>query len=145
MIKEPEPLDLEREVAKGREVIQALPDVEDFAVIGSASYLPAEMVQDVDFAVLLDGKRRHAGEYTSAMAANGDWRLCGDYDTDKGLWFAVRRDNLNLMVTHDRGFFERYLAATEVCKHLKLMNKADRIAVCQIVRDGKTADELIQF
>lgn len=138
-------MNTKQEIDAGRELLKTMENVVDYALIGSASYLPEDTVDDIDFAVLLDGKTRHAGEYTSAMATQDGWRLCGEYDTDKGLWFAVRKGNLNFMVTHDRGFFDRYCAATEVCKYLKLQNKADRIAVCKIVRDGMTADEFIQF
>lgn len=138
-------MDLNEEIRQARAIIAALPDVVDSALIGSASYLPAEMVEDVDFAVLLDGTKRHAGEYTNDMAERDGWRLCGEYDTDHGLWFAVRKGNHNFMVTHDRGFFDRYRTAMEVCKHLKLQSKADRIGVCKIVRDGFTADQLTPF
>jgi hypothetical protein len=60
---------------------------------------------------------------------------CGDYDAEAGTWFAVRRGNLNLMVTHDRRWYEDYLLAMEVCKVLRLEHKDDRIAVCRVVRD----------
>lgn len=133
------PLDIEAEVAEGRRVIAAMPDVIDSALIGSAAYLPAELVQDVDFAVLV--KAQDAVEYAGFLGP--EWPLCGDYDTQAGEWCAVRRGNLNLMLTTNRGFFERYRTAMEVCKALGLKSKQHRIAVCAIVRDGKTADQLI--
>lgn len=55
---------------------------------------------------------------------------------------AVRRENINLMVSHDPKFFADYKTAMEVCKALKLKHKEDRIAVCQIVRDGKKAEDV---
>jgi hypothetical protein len=133
------PLDVAATIAAGEALIRALPGVVSFALIGSASYLPEE-ANDVDFAVLIAPPHDAMG-YTGDLASNG-WGRCGEYDTRDGNWAAVRRDYLNFMVTHDPAFFERYKVATEVCKALKLRNKAERIAVCQIVRDGKTATEV---
>lgn len=119
--------------------IATLPQVLDFALIGSASYLPD--AADVDFAVLVD-PALNAVEYTDKMVADG-WGNCGEYDGVGGIWAAVRSENLNLMVTHDPKFFADYKTAMEVCKALNLTHKQDRIAVCQIVRDGKKADEVM--
>jgi hypothetical protein len=129
------------EIIEGEAVLRSLPEIEAFSLIGSAMYLPAEQCHDVDFAVLTkDGV--DAMGYLNRLAFDG-WDHCGEeYDTQHGTWGAVRRGNLNLMVTHDRAWYERYLTAMQVCKVLKLTNKEDRIAVCRVVRDGLTADEV---
>lgn len=133
-------MNLSTEISNGHVLLaQRLPGVRKFMLIGSASYIP-EQAKDVDFAVLLDDGL-NAMEFTSRMNATDKWELCGEYDLDKGTWAAVRKGKLNLMITHDRVFYERFLAATEVCKALHLTDKEDRIAVCKIVRDGMTAGE----
>lgn len=133
-------MNLSTEISNGHVLLaQRLPGVRKFMLIGSASYMP-EQAQDVDFAVLLDDGL-NAMEFTSRMNAVDKWELCGEYDLDKGTWAAVRKGKLNLMITHDRVFYERYLVAMEVCKVLKLTSKGQRIAVCKIVRDGMVADE----
>jgi hypothetical protein len=126
------------EIDAGRAVIASLPAITDHALIGSAMYLP--QANDVDFAVLL--MHGDACTYVSDLALKGDgWSHCGEeYDSAAGTWAAVRRGNLNLMVTHDRNFFEGYKLAMEVCKALRLTNKPDRIAVCKVVRDRMPAD-----
>lgn len=132
-------MDTKAEIAAGEALIPTLPSVLDFALIGSASYLPE--AGDVDFAVLID-PAINAVDYASQMVTDG-WGNCGEYDGVGGIWAAVRRENLNLMVTHDPKFFTDYKTAMEVCKALNLTHKQDRIAVCQIVRDGKKADEVM--
>lgn len=128
-------------IIAGEALLRDMPRVAEFSLIGSAMYMPAEACGDVDFAVLLkDGE--DALRYLSELAVQG-WSHCGEeYDTQHGTWGAVRRDNLNLMVTHDRAWFERYKVAMQVCKVLRLTNKEDRIAVCRVVRDGLSADEV---
>lgn len=132
-------MDTKAEIAAGEALIPTLPSVLDFALIGSASYLPE--AGDVDFAVLI-APAINAVYYASQMVSDG-WGNCGEYDGVGGIWAAVRRENLNLMVTHDPKFFTDYKTAMEVCKALNLAHKQDRIAVCQIVRDGKKADEVM--
>lgn len=123
------------EIAVAEAFIRTLPLVIEAAPIGSATYMPDP--EDIDFALLVNFD---AIEYVAALADAG-WLPCSDYDTQTGQWAAVRRGPINLMVTHDRAFFDGYKRATEVCKALNLTHKADRIAVCRIVRDGMTAEE----
>ena len=140
-LPQPAPLpsiNIEAEIAAGTMLITTLPGVLDFALIGSAMYM--REANDVDFAVLIDPSR-NAVDYAMGMQSEG-WGQCSDYDGVGGIWAAVRRENINLMVSHDPKFFADYKTAMEVCKALKLKHKEDRIAVCQIVRDGKKAEDV---
>lgn len=133
----PASIDIAAEVAAGRELIMKLAGVQEFALIGSALYLPD--AHDVDFAIRISSDL-NAVDFAEQMHRDG-WGNCGEYDGVGGIWAAIRRENLNLMVTHDAAFYKGYVTAMEVCKALGLQNKHERIAVCQIVRDGKTAEE----
>ncbi len=55
-----------------------------------------------------------------------------------GLFVSMKHpvDDVNLIATSDREFFQRFLAATAVCRRLNLMNKADRIDLFQAVLYG---------
>lgn len=130
-------MNVQQQIDAGRALIASLPYVIDSALIGSAMYLPNPA--DIDFAVYVS---EDAIQCAARMQDEG-WGRCGNYDTEGGLWCAIRRDEVNLMLTHDLGFFTRYKTAMEVCKALCLEHKEDRIAVCQIVRDGKTADDVM--
>lgn len=135
--------ELHQAVVEGTSLLQAAPNVEAFALIGSALYLPADQVNDVDFAVLLKPGTL-AFEHLARMTTSGDWKPCGEYDTTgSDAWGAVRKGNLNLMVTHDRVFFDGYKMAMEVCRVLNLTRKEDRIAVCRVVRDRVPAADIL--
>lgn len=115
--------------------------VVDIALVGSALYMPAEEVGDVDFVVLL-GDGYEALQYMSDTLGDGDgWDWCGEYDTAFGEWGAIRRENVNLMITHSRAFFDGFKMAAQVCKALRLQSKIERITVHRVVRDGMSADE----
>ena len=127
-------MNIQEELKIGESLISALPNVLGHALIGSAMYM--EDAKDIDFAILIEGD---AMDYTSKLHDSG-WGLCGEYDNAVGDWAAVRKGNINFMVTHSPKFFQDYKTAMEVCKALKLTDKEDRIMVCRIVRDGFSAD-----
>lgn len=132
-------MNLEQERREAEAFLAGLPEVAESALIGSAMYLPPETVADVDYAVLVHGTD-YVQPLTRLMLDHG-FAGCGEqYEASTGTWGAVRRGNLNLMVTHDRAFYESYKLAMEVCKALRLENKLDRIAVCKVVRDRLPAD-----
>ena len=131
-------LNVAQEIATGEVLITGLVGVKEYALIGSAMYLPPEQVNDVDFCILLN-EGLDSCSFTSDLIGQ-DWGRCGDYDGVGGIWFAVRRDNLNFMVTHDAKFYANYRLSMEVCKALRLQSKEERIAVCKVIRDGLDAD-----
>lgn len=130
---------LQATIDEGDAYLRTLPGVSAWRLIGSAQYLPEAQVNDVDFAVLLQPALDPA-RYATSLEETG-WGKCSEYDQTTGLWFAVRRGDLNLMLTSDPEFYEKYLRAMEVCQGLRLAEKAHRIVVCSIVRDGLSAAE----
>jgi hypothetical protein len=66
-----------------------------------------------------------------------------DNEDEKGLtrFLSYRRtgDNVNLIITSDQDFFERFLVATRLCTRLNLLNKPDREALFQAVLYGAEA------
>lgn len=131
-------VDIEEEIAEGHRLIATWPEIEKAAVVGSALYLGE--ANDVDFVVLL-GKGFDLLEFQDRLKALA-WEKCGEYDTGPDFtWTAVRKENLNWMLTTSPTFFAGYVTAMEVCRGLNLQTKADRIMVCRIVRDGMTATE----
>lgn len=130
-------MNVQQQIDAGRALIASLPNVIDSALIGSAMYLPNPA--DIDFLVLIED---NAMNRAKDMEGDG-WGKCGEYDSEEGVWCAIRRKEVNLILTHDPGRFARFKTSMEVCKALHLEHKEDRIAVCQIVRDGKTADDVM--
>ena len=60
-----------------------------------------------------------------------------------------RKDELNVLVTRDREFFRRTMEATRLAKQFNLLNKADRIALFEVVTDQlyhyALPDETVEF
>jgi hypothetical protein len=52
----------------------------------------------------------------------------------------VKRGVQNLLLTADRAWYLRFIAAAEVCRYLQLAERTQRVAVHKIVRDRHTAD-----
>lgn len=129
------------EIIAGEAVIREIPTVAEFSLIGSAMYLPAEQCGDVDFVVLVQNENYL--ERVTNLIMNHGFQPCGEqYECATGTWGAVRRGNINLIVTHDKAFYDGYKLAMEVCKALRLTNKRDRIAACKVVRDRLPADKV---
>lgn len=129
-------MNIPKEIAEASSSLSQLPRVIKWALIGSALYMAH--AADVDFIVLVNDD---AIKYAQELVETGWARCCGDYDNRDMSWTSIRRGNVNLMITHDSAFYGRYERAMQVCKYLQLTNKGDRVAVCQIVRDGRLADE----
>lgn len=129
------------EIIDGEAFLRDMPKVAAYSLIGSAMYLPAEACNDVDFLVLVSD-----GEYLEAVSnliQTHGFQPCGEqYECATGTWGAARRGNLNLIVTHDQTFYDGYRLAMEVCKALRLTNKADRVAACKVIRDRMPADKV---
>jgi hypothetical protein len=106
-----------------------------FDIVGSARY--SDDAKDVDILVLADYP-----DFCGARWMFGNtWTLCaGKYDDQTDKWGTLRKGNANLIVTVDRGWYDRMKVASEVCAALKLMDKGDRIVVHRVVRDGYDAD-----
>lgn len=105
---------------------------------------------DVDFLILLrEDEREYLDQFLSNATVEwpgGYWTLCSKrteegqaiYNEDPNYsetWYALRRGNLNLIVTIDVAWYLRAIAATELCKVLNLRSKDDRIVVFRCVRD----------
>ena len=129
------------EIINGEAFLRDMPKVAAYSLIGSAMYLPAEACNDVDFLVLV-----RDGEYLESVTnliQNHDFQPCGEqYECATGTWGAARRGNLNLIVTHDKAFYDAYKLAMEVCQALRLTNKLDRIAACKVIRDRMSATQV---
>lgn len=113
----------------GHDWLTQQPNAVMFFEIGSAR-IPGSHPQDVDFLVLW------AGANTDFLDWDCGWfpSLGEEYLGDG--WMSFRKGNVNLIVTGDAEFFELNKRASDVCVALGLKDKADRILVHKIVRDG---------
>ncbi len=61
---------------------------------------------------------------------------------DRGNFRSLRRGRLNLILTDQLEFFNLFVSATELARRFNLRNKADRIALFQVVLYGVEAHNL---
>lgn len=63
-----------------------------------------------------------------------------DYERMDNRLRSLRKGRLNVVLTEDADLFEKATTATELCKHLKLTKRADRIFVHEIIERGLRFD-----
>lgn len=110
-------------------VTQRLNVIEWLKVGSTVTCDPAPENTDIDYLILV--KERDAG----AVSALGFDLDCGGshYEPSEGEFNSWRKENINLIVTDSRWFFNQFALATHVAKKLNLLNKADRITLFQAI------------
>ncbi len=83
---------------------------------------------------------------TIAGLYDDNWRLDGSEANDdtrriKDKFLSFKKDDINLILTPDKTFFDRFMAATSIAKKFNLMDKADRVALFQAVLYGNAYEE----
>lgn len=62
-------------------------------------------------------------------------------NTEMPNFVSVRKDDVNLIVTGKKHFYNRFVAATSLARRFNLLNKEDRIALFQAVLYGASCDD----
>ena len=55
---------------------------------------------------------------------------------------SFRKGNINVIVTNNKEFFDKFILATRVAKKLNLTNKEDRITLFTAIKHGECDEEL---
>lgn len=91
---------------------------------------------DLDFIVLIEQGTKD--RVYDEMIAQG-WLFDGSFVSgNPSFWFSVRRNNVNLIVTDNALYYERFLEATETAKRLNLTKKKDRMALFTAYQNSVT-------
>ena len=117
----------------------------EVAPVGSrVTCTPAPMDTDEDFLVLLP--ERGASTVLGLLIDDG-YVIDGSAITDgvnrrplEEIFQSYSRRHVNLIVTRNRTFFQRFMAATDIAKRFNIMQKTDRIALFQAVLYGNRCD-----
>ena len=103
---------------------------------------PAPTDTDQDVLILVadaDAFRQHV--YESDYLMDGSFVLDAESPLDGYDRFSsYSKGDINLIVTQDNKFYDRFMAATSVAKRLNLLDKADRIALFQAVLYGNRCE-----
>lgn len=92
---------------------------------------PPVTTTDIDFMYLVYDLE----ETTSYLKTQG-WTMCGVNEyTGKNIsqWSAFRKGKINLLITDNSDYFDKFEAATELAKKRNLLNKRDRIRLFGII------------
>lgn len=119
--------------------------IEDLMAVGSQTSVnppPPLAESDIDIIVQLKGEHVIDKFVYSIEEYGYDYPVGHDYDyehskdwTGDNMTFLTFRnyDDVNLIVTTSKNFFEKFVLANQTCKFLNLTKKTDRIAVFQAV------------
>lgn len=101
------------------------------ALVGSV-YICGEG-EDLDILFLVDNLEQVEAllkkDSSWTISENAFYALPGDF-------FSARKGTWNALFVSDVAYFKLWLAASRLCRVLKLTNKADRVAVHKIIMDG---------
>jgi len=89
---------------------------------------PAPVGTDVDYLILVT-------EHRASTLVSLGFEMDGSayYESSNRTFESWRRGELNLIVTEDVRFYERFMLATEVATELNLLEKKDRIVLFQAI------------
>jgi hypothetical protein len=97
---------------------------------------PPPMDTDQDWLYLTSDLARFVKAAEAAKFEVGGSCCDDDSSTVQVFQSLKRNDRINIIVTANKAFHDRFLAATHVARRLNLLNKPDRIALFQAVLYG---------
>lgn len=93
---------------------------------------PPPLYTDEDTLVLTEDKE----ELVEILVELG-FKKEGAYITGDTNFLSLRKGDLNLIVTDNKSWYEKFLIATAVCKELNVMKKEHRCCVFAAILEGK--------
>lgn len=105
------------------------------AAVGSRVTAPADSVrQDSDYDILMFVKRPDLLEAAEALHKSGYVTDSSAYAAQEHTFTSWRFGGVNVLLTSDADFVNKFLIGTELAQRFKLRNRADRIALFQAIR-----------
>ncbi len=114
----------------------AVPGRIDHKMVGSAYTYDREKANDVDMLVLVSDLDAAVEHCNGGGYVEHDEHI--DYDDERS--HPVKLGKTNLLLTSDHDWFAGFVRAAEVCRYLQLEERAQRVIVHKIVRDGASSD-----
>jgi len=97
-----------------------------------SNYICNPPVTDTDIDYVVTGGNARMVLETAGFVAHDPKGL---YEATKS--YSYRKDNYNFIVQDDSDLFKKWILATEVAKHLNLLNKGDRIVLFSAITKGQ--------
>lgn len=96
-------------------------------------------VTDTDIDFIICSNPGKFGELIESIEAQGYKQSNLDqeeYELNGEGFYCCRRDNINLIITENREFFQKWVEGTQLAKKMNLLKKEDRITLFQYVLYG---------
>lgn len=94
---------------------------------------PAPTNTDEDILLLVDDQEEVIVRCTNQGYVGGETYFDSGAITKLPDFYSLRKGDVNLIVTSNKLFYDKFLLATSVCKKLNLLKKNDRITVFQVI------------
>jgi hypothetical protein len=103
-------------------------------LVGSrAICVPPPTDTDMDFLCLTKGEVY--SKVCKTLLETDGYKLDGNYPLSN--FESFKKDIINVILTHDVGFYNKFIVAMLVCKELNVLNKKQRIKIHELIRDMK--------
>lgn len=93
---------------------------------------PPVLDTDIDYIVLVSD----FGKAASFLLESG-FVACTELEYYGNMFYAFRKGQLNLIITWQGVFYERFCAATMLAKHRNLLDKDDRVDLFKVILYGE--------
>lgn len=128
----------DEDIAFAKAEAQRVPGYMSHDLVGSAYTYQQESANDVDILVWVADMEK-AAEWVGdngyrAMAGRTDYQ---ELETTR----PVKKGKVNLLMSTDIAWINRFRAAAEVCRYLQIPDRQVRIIIHKIVRDGARSDQ----
>lgn len=101
----------------------------DITPVGSrVTCSPPPMATDIDYLVL--GNARKIKKHLIATGFRPEYRSKYNYNS---IFYSLRYNNINVIVTSSKRFQRKFLLATSIAKELNLLEKYHRVALFQAI------------
>lgn len=87
---------------------------------------------DIDFMFYT----RDMAKFEAHLLKQG-WKRGGSGFETESNWIALRKDNLNYLLTDDNAYYEKFETATKLATKLNLLDKQQRITLFHFITEGE--------
>jgi hypothetical protein len=118
-----------------------------YAFVGSRETCePAPTDTDLDILVLTDNCKEVLGISNKLnYKYDGSEIIDEDGNSEENVFCSLKKDHINIIVTEDKSFFDKFILASSIAKQLNLLVKQDRIILFQAILYGNTFNDNIDI
>lgn len=113
-----------------------LDNMEEIDMVGSYYTCDPKPDTDIDILCLVKPHLGIIGDALVLLLQDG-WHFQEGYEIDEFTSMKKKGSKVNLIVTNKRDFFDKFIIARNVCKHLNIMDKKKRCEIHSLIMKPK--------